>query len=120
VSADPNIASTSNTLGNDPALCNPANYVLPVFDYMHTNGRCAITGGYVYRGSQNVLPQGTYVYGDFCTGEIFGWDGSIQTILLDTESNISSFGEDEQGELYVVGLEGSLSRITGAGPPPCT
>ena len=58
--------------------------------------------------------------GDFRTGEIFGWDGSIQTVLLDTESNISSFGEDELRELYVVGLEGSLSRITGAGPPPCT
>jgi hypothetical protein len=43
-----------------------------------------------------------------------------QSVLLDTASNISSFGEDEQGEIYVVGLEGSLSRITSAGPPPCT
>jgi hypothetical protein len=105
--------------GNDPSLCNPANYIFPVFDYTHTNGRCAITGGYVYRGSQNALPQGTYVYGDYCSGEIFAWDGAAQSIVLDTQSNISSFGEDEQGEIYVVGLEGSLSRIVGAGPPPC-
>jgi hypothetical protein len=105
--------------GNDPAFCNPANYVFPLFDYAHIRGRCAITGGYVYRGTQNALPEGTYVYGDFCTGEIFGWDGIGQSILLDSGSSISSFGEDEQGELYVVGLEGSLSRITPAGAPSC-
>ena len=106
--------------GSDASLCNPAKYIFPLFDYVHTGGRCAITGGYVYRGAQNALPQGTYVYGDFCTGEIFGWDGIGQTLLLETGSNISSFGEDEQGELYVVGLEGSLYRIIGAGVPTCT
>ena len=57
------------------------------------------------------VPAGTYVYGDFCTGEIFGWDGSSQTVLLGAGVNISSFGEDEAGELYVVGLGGSVSRI---------
>jgi glucose/arabinose dehydrogenase len=107
--------------GNDPALCNPNPYIFPLFDYTHINGRCAITGGYVYRGAQGALPQGTYVYGDFCTGEIFGWDGIGQSILLDTASNIASFGEDEQGEIYMVGLEGSLSRITSASAvPTCT
>ncbi len=97
--------------GNDPSLCNPANYLFPIFDYSHTNGRCSITGGYVYRGSQGALPAGTYVYGDYCSGEIFAWDGSSQTILLDTTMNISSFGEDEAGELYVVNLGGTVSRI---------
>ncbi len=109
----------SRCSGNDPALCNPANYIGPVFDYMHTGGRCSITGGYVYRGSQNTLPQGTYVYGDFCSGEIFAWDGAAQSVLLATAINISSFGEDEQGELYVVGLGGTLSRITTTAPA-CT
>ena len=52
------------------------------------------------------LPGGTYVYGDYCSGEIFAWDGAAQTVLLDTPLNISSFGEDEQGELYVVDLGG--------------
>jgi hypothetical protein len=97
---------------NDPALCNPANYTSPVFDYTHVGGRCSITGGYVYRGSAGTLPAGTYVYGDYCSGEIFAWDGSTQTVLLDTALNISSFGEDEQGELYVVHLGGSVSRLT--------
>ena len=57
-----------------------------------------ITGGYVYRGSPFPVPDGTYVYGDFCTGEIFAWNGTTQTVLLDTTMNISSFGEDEQGD----------------------
>ena len=106
----------SRCTGNDPALCDPANYIGPVFDYMHSGGRCSIIGGSVYRGSQNTLPQGTYVFGDFCSGEIFMWDGAAQSILLAAGINISSFGEDEQGELYVVDLGGALSKITTGGP----
>jgi glucose/arabinose dehydrogenase len=97
--------------GNDPGLCNSANYISPIFDYAHLNGRCSITGGYVYRGLQGTLTPGTYIYGDYCTGEIQTWNGSAQTLLLDTSLNISSFGEDEQGELYVVGLGGTINRI---------
>jgi hypothetical protein len=96
---------------NDPSLCRPGSYTAPLFDYSHDGGRCSITGGYVYRGSRGTLPVGTYVYGDYCSGEIFTWDGQRQTTLLRTSSSISSFGEDEQGELYVVSLEGAVSRI---------
>jgi hypothetical protein len=103
---------------NDPGLCDPSDYIFPIFDYQHSGGRCSITGGYVYRGSQGALPDGTYVYGDFCSGEIFSWNGSAQSVLLDTTQNISSFGEDEAGELYVVNLGGSVSRI--AGTTQCT
>lgn len=104
---------------NDPTLCaSPGNYMFPIFDYAHTLGRCSITGGYVYRGSQGALPAGTYVYGDYCSGEIFGWNGSSQSVLLDTGMNISSFGEDEAGELYVVGLGGTVHRIVAS--PACT
>jgi glucose/arabinose dehydrogenase len=104
---------------NDPALCaSPQNYIFPIFDYAHTLGRCSITGGYVYRGSGGALPVGTYVYGDFCSGEIFGWDGSSQSVLLDTALNISSFGEDQAGELYVVGLGGTVHKIVAS--VPCT
>jgi hypothetical protein len=100
-----------NCTNNDASLCNPANYLFPIFDYQHQLGRCSITGGYVYRGQQGALPGGTYIYGDYCTGEIFTWDGSAATMQLDTTMNISSFGEDEQGELYVVNLGGTISRI---------
>jgi len=103
----------------DPALCgSPQNYIFPLFDYDHSGGRCSITGGYVYRGSQGSLPVGTYVYGDYCSGEILGWNGGSQSLLLDTALNISSFGEDEAGELYVVGLGGTVHRIVAT--PSCT
>ncbi len=98
----------------DPTLCNPANFVQPLFQYGHTNGRCSITGGYVYRGTQGALPNGAYIYGDYCSGEIWMWNNNQQTLLQDTTLNISSFGEDEDGELYVVGLGGTINKIVRA------
>jgi len=97
--------------GVDPGLCGGSGYIAPLFEYTHTGGRCSITGGYVYRGNQNAVAGGTYIYGDYCTGEIFGWNGANQNLLLDTALNIASFGEDESGELYVVGLGGTVHKI---------
>ena len=97
----------------DRTLCVPSNYIFPVFEYNHAGGRCSITGGYVYRGSRNALPAGLYVYGDFCSGEIFTWNGTAQQVVLDTSLSISSFGEDDAGEIYVVALNGVVSRIAG-------
>jgi glucose/arabinose dehydrogenase len=108
----------------DPMLCNPANFVPPIAEYDHSGGRCAILGGYVYRGSRGVFPMGAYVYGDLCTGEILQLlpvaSGGTQTVLLDTTMSISSFGEDEAGELYVVDLNGTVNRLGGQTPavPP--
>ena len=100
--------------GLDPSLCTPTNYTMPVFQYANAgSSRCAITGGYVYRGLQGALPLGSYLYGDYCTGEILLWHGGQQLLLLDTARNIASFGEDEAGELYVVGLGGSIDRVLG-------
>jgi hypothetical protein len=98
--------------------CSLAGFTPAIAEYAHTNGRCSITGGYVYRGSQSSLPPNTYVYGDYCTGEIFMLNGGATSLLLDTSMNISSFGEDEAGEIYVVGLEGTVNRITNPNPPP--
>jgi hypothetical protein len=104
----------------DPALCgNLPNYVPPLFDYSRVSPRCSVTGGYVYRGAGGAVPTGTYLYADYCSGEIFAWNGSAQSVLLDTTLNISSFGEDEQGELYVVSLGGTVSKIV-ASAAPCT
>ena len=106
-------------LCRETALCGSANFIPPVFDYEHTGGRCSLTGGYVYRGSQGAVAPGTYLYGDYCSGEIFAWNGSSQSVLLGTGMNISSFGEDEQGELYVVDLGGTVSRIASSGSGSC-
>jgi glucose/arabinose dehydrogenase len=98
----------------DPALCNPNNFVAPILEYRHTSGRCSITGGYVYRGTQGALPNGAYTYADYCTGEIWIWQNNQQILLQDTALNVSSFGEDEDGELYVVGLRGTVDKIVRA------
>ncbi|MDQ3754701.1 MAG: PQQ-dependent sugar dehydrogenase [Acidobacteriota bacterium] len=98
--------------GLGPAQCNPADFQAPIAEYEHTGGRCSVTGGYVYRGTRASLPTGAYVFGDFCTGEIFLLQGGTQSLLQDTSLNISSFGEDEAGELYVVSLGGTVHRLT--------
>jgi glucose/arabinose dehydrogenase len=100
--------------GNDPTLCIPGNYIMPNFQYSHTAGRCSITGGYVYRGTQGSLPNGAYVYADYCTGEIWRWDGSQQILMQDTPRNVISFGEDEDGEVYVCYSNGQIDRIVRA------
>jgi glucose/arabinose dehydrogenase len=100
--------------GLDPTQCSAGGYTAPVAEYPHTAGRCSITGGYVYRGSAGALPTGQYVYADYCTGEIFSFGG----LLLDTAFNISSFGEDEAGELYVVSLGGTISKFVPDPPVP--
>jgi glucose/arabinose dehydrogenase len=108
--------------GNGPAPCDPAAFVPPVAEYAHTLGRCAVTGGYVYRGARGTLPAGTYVFADYCTGEIFALPaaGGATTVLLDTNLNISSFGEDEAGEIHVVGLGGTVHRLVPAAAPGLT
>jgi hypothetical protein len=100
--------------------CNTGGFISPIVEYEHTAGRCSITGGYVYRGSARTLPAGTYVYGDFCTGEIFWLDATGQRLLLDTGLTIASFGEDEARELYVVDLGGAVYRLVNLNPPPAT
>lgn len=89
--------------------------VFPVAEYTHAEGGCSITGGYVYRGQAIPALVGIYLYGDYCTGYIWGLkqqDGQSQTgRLLDTSLNITSFGEDEAGEVYVVDRRGAIYRV---------
>jgi glucose/arabinose dehydrogenase len=106
--------------GLNGSPCDPAGFVFPIAEYGHTGGRCAVTGGYVYRGSRSSLPAGSYVYADYCTGEMFLLDSGTSSLLLDTALNISAFGEDESGELYVVGLGGTVHRIAAADAVPDT
>src|SRR5262245_52872241 len=100
-----------NCTNTDAPLCTPSRYISPILDYSHGNGRCSITGGYVYRGAGNALADGTYLYGDYCSGEVFAWDGRSQRVLLNAGGAVSSFGEDEDGELYVVTLNGTISKV---------
>jgi glucose/arabinose dehydrogenase len=103
--------------------CNPSNFVPPVAVYDHSAGKCSITGGAVYRGGAYPRMRGIYFYGDFCTGEIFGLtrDGTSweNTLLLDAPFPISSFGEDEAGNLFVTDYNGGAVReIVAQNDPP--
>lgn len=101
----------NNCTGLDPTACVPANYTAPVYTYANAGARCSVTGGYVYRGTQNNFVNGSYIYADYCTGEIFV-NASNATALLDTPRLLSSFGEDDEGELYMTGLtSGTVEKL---------
>jgi glucose/arabinose dehydrogenase len=101
--------------GNHPYQGTPPDgttFITPVAEYQH-GGRCSITGGYVYRGVALSAWQGVYFYGDYCSGEILGLlqhsDGTWESQLLYAlDMNITSFGLDENGELYVVDRNGAI------------
>lgn len=99
-----------------PGGCG-GSFVEPILTYDHAGGRCSITGGYRYRGCIQGL-RGTYVYGDFCSRQIFfatentpgNWSASQWMVA---PSNIYGFGEDESGELYLL-QPGSALRFESA------
>jgi glucose/arabinose dehydrogenase len=100
----------------DPATgCDRRGLRQPIVEYTHAQG-CSITGGYRYRGVQ--IPQlvGTYLFADFCTGKIWGSRlvpgvGWNRILLRDTAAQISTFGEDEAGEIYYADLGAGTGTI---------
>jgi len=119
--------------GLSGCTCNDPTLILPIAEYSHSGGDCAVTGGYVYRGC--ALPNflGTYFYADYCTGTVrsFRYVGGTVTEQQDLTATltppqgpigpITSFGEDAAGELYIVSLDGSIYKIVPFGPagPDC-
>lgn len=102
--------------------CDTKGVVLPVAEYDHAAG-CSVTGGMVYRGRHVPAIEGTYLYGDFCSGRIWGMrrvgDRWISTDLMDAQLSISTFGEDEEGELYVADYRtGRIYQLDAALSPP--
>ena len=101
----------------NPPDCDPAALPveLPVTEYSHQQG-CSVTGGYVYRGSQFPALTGVYFYGDFCRGTVWGlrlspagqWE---QAELLQSGVSITSFGQDEAGEVYLVAQQGDIFQL---------
>lgn len=95
--------------------CDTSGYVRPVWEYTRQNGDISVTGGFVYRGSRYASLSGTYIYGDYSSGRIWGLRSEsgrwANRLLLDSDASIPSFGQDEQGELYVVDHNGRVLRI---------
>lgn len=101
---------------NPPAGCDMTGLILPIAEYSHQEGD-AVIGGFVYHGANIPALRGAYVFADFSTGKMWElvegppntW---TRTLLLQTNVNISSMGQDQSGELYVVDLSGRILRIT--------
>jgi glucose/arabinose dehydrogenase len=95
--------------------CDDDGMVPPVWEYGRSLGR-SITGGFVYRGRDVPQLAGKYVYGDFVSGKIWAltYDGrdADNEELMDTNLAISSFGVDQEGELYVLAFDGRIYRFT--------
>ena len=85
--------------------CDQSGLTLPVAQYNHDNGDCAISGGEVYRGTNYPNLHGMYLFGDYCTGRIWGMtrngDDWVTTLLAETSFSISTFGLGEDGNLYL-------------------
>jgi len=92
------------------------NFVVPVMEYAHGGGDCSVTGGYVYRGQVLDEWQGVYLFGDYCSGTVWGAlpdaSGSWQSEeLFQVSVLLASFGEDQDGELYLVDLNGAVYKL---------
>jgi glucose/arabinose dehydrogenase len=111
---------------NPPINCDPGGLTYPIHEYSHGGNpfRCSVTGGYVYRGSDIADLYGTYFFADFCSDQVwsFRYDGSNLTSFTDRTAelnpgngvsidSISSFGEDGNGELYLVDLGGEIFKL---------
>ncbi|MBD3224795.1 MAG: T9SS type A sorting domain-containing protein [Caldithrix sp.] len=98
-----------------PAGCDTTGLELPVWEYDHSVGQ-SITGGYVYHGDDVPELTGLYIYADYVGGQIWSlnYDGQGEpenSLLLDTGHNISSFGQDQNDELYICTFDGDNSKI---------
>jgi glucose/arabinose dehydrogenase len=98
--------------------CPRDGITFPLVEYTHSDG-CSVTGGVVYRGCRMPGYAGTYFYGDFCSGFVSSFrlengravDQRDWTSQLGRRSNLSSFGVDAEGEIYILELSGAVHKI---------
>jgi glucose/arabinose dehydrogenase len=99
-----------------PGKADPGGLQAPIAEYDHQGGACSVTGGYVVRGPGAPSLRGRYVFGDYCTGRVWTLarddQGAWQArVLMETGMQITSFGEDERGGLYLVSYKGYIYRL---------
>jgi len=112
-----NIYEGAHTYPGGAPVSSAPGFVFPLIEYAHTGGACSITGGYVVRDP--ALPElaGTYLYGDYCTGQLFGavLPGGAPRALGLTVPHLSGFGEDGCGRVYAVSNDGPVYRFAASG-----
>ncbi|MFQ5822562.1 MAG: PQQ-dependent sugar dehydrogenase [bacterium] len=106
----------------NPSNCDPTGLALPIVEYGHNLG-CSITGGYIYRGSLQPELEGAYIYGDYCSGRIWMLRHENNQLMADSlliepefDLAISSFGVDEENELFIIDHNGKIYRFAGSPP----
>ena len=95
--------------------CNTEGFEPPVYEYpLYVDGVCSVTGGYVYRGNQIPSLYGQYIYGDWCTGDIWALDSEtfINEHLISSGINITSFGLDQNKELLLCGNDNIYKLVS--------
>jgi len=113
------------------SCANPGGLIDPIYEFSHSGGACSVTGGFVYRGQDMPALRGFYLFADYCgTGSSSStkrywtttlqqggtWDTNTLEIYVNSNrliANVSSFGEDAQGEMYIVTLFAGVYKITG-------
>ncbi|PWT99728.1 MAG: hypothetical protein C5B51_26595 [Terriglobia bacterium] len=103
------------------ARCSMDGLTLPIAEYTH-DPECSITGGFMYHGRVSPGLRGIYLYGDYCSGKIWGIERQganfVSRLLLSSGFLITTFGEDEAGEIYVASQgNGSIYHIVGSAAP---
>ena len=98
-------------------VCDQTGLALPVVEYSHSDG-CSVIGGYVYRGAAMPALQGKYFYSDYCSGWVRSFQMEAGVAVdgtdwpeLSPEGQVTSFGEDAVGELYLVTAQGSVFKV---------
>jgi glucose/arabinose dehydrogenase len=91
---------------NPPSGCDSTGMTPPIWEYPHTGGNCSITGGYVYRGSSVPFLDGKYIYGDYCTGNIYVLtydfiNPATNQLIVQASFPVSTFGVDQNREIYI-------------------
>ncbi|WP_034683260.1 PQQ-dependent sugar dehydrogenase [Chryseobacterium piperi] len=103
-----------NTPYNTNGCANSSSMTFPIAVYDHSNGKCSITGGYVYRGNVYPALQGKYLFADYCSNQIgiLSSDNSIVWTTAYSGNGFSTFGQDYQKELYIAGINsGKIYKI---------
>ena len=105
--------------------CDTTGLVPPVVEYSHDSGACSVIGGYVYRGSAVLSLEGGYIFSDYCSGTLWAFsaaaaiaNGNVPlSVVGSAGQSASSFGEDDAGELYLMGQSGRIVKLVAATRP---
>jgi uncharacterized repeat protein (TIGR03806 family) len=106
----------------NPDPCSTAGLIDPVVEYSHKEG-CSVTGGFVYHGEAIPSLRGVFVFGDYCSGNIWGVfhdpDGKpFRKLLVASGLNITAFAQSHAGEIYALSYNGAISKLVPAGAAP--